>query len=123
MDFEPQATGCHPRPGLCSSQFEGQTPLEVLDEPFCPQRQMSHTNYPQRQADKDTSLPRADQGSFGYTPSQAATTEYASSMATKDKQDDDAQTTVTSYTYQSHADAEKYLKRVESRVSGSLSGA
>ncbi len=65
--------------------------------------------------------PKVDQSAYNYTLSEAETS-YAGSMAGTDgykrsREDDDAQTRVSTYSYQSDRDASKYLRQVDGRVS------
>jgi len=62
----------------------------------------------------DKTIPKADQGPYNYTLSQAATTLYGSSMAKPSEYDTESR--LTTYTYTSQADAQKFLKKVDNRV-------
>jgi len=69
--------------------------------------------------------PKVDQSAYNYTLSEAGTS-YAGSMAgtegynRRTQEDDDAQTRVSTYSYQSDRDASKYLRQVDGRVSHSF---
>jgi hypothetical protein len=62
----------------------------------------------------DKAIPKADQGPYNYTLSQAATTLYSSSMAKPSEYDTESRH--TTYTYSSNLDAQKFLKKVDNRV-------
>lgn len=57
--------------------------------------------------------PKADQGPYNFTPSQAATS-YAESMTESSVH---AKSRLTTYTYASDRDAQQFLKKVDDRVS------
>lgn len=74
----------------------------------------------QSQFDSDNDprhVPKADQGAYNFTPSQAATTIYSSSMAapTLDARSE-AESRLSTYTYSSAIDAQKFLKKIGDRV-------
>ena len=62
------------------------------------------------------SKPKADQAAINFTPSQAKTTTYAGSIADNKAYADDGRTNVSTYSYRSGLDANKYLKEVHGRV-------
>jgi hypothetical protein len=62
------------------------------------------------------SKPKADQAAFNLTPSEARTTYYSGSIAGNEANADDGRTNVSTYSYKSGLDADKYLKEVHGRV-------
>lgn len=83
---------------------------------------MAYNPPSQGQRDDFKFVPRADQGPYNLTPSQAATTEYASTIVSSSEksrnrdEDMDRESQLTSYTYASENDARRFLKRVDNRV-------
>jgi hypothetical protein len=68
----------------------------------------------QAQSNIDKTIPKADQDPYNFTQSQAATTLYSSSMAKPSEYDTESR--LTTYTYTSNTDAQKFLKKVDNRV-------
>jgi hypothetical protein len=59
---------------------------------------------------------KADQAGFNLTPSEAGTTYYSGSIAGNEANADDCRTNVSTYSYRSGLDANKYLKEAHGRV-------
>jgi hypothetical protein len=59
---------------------------------------------------------KADQVAFNFTSSEARTTYYSGSVADNEANADDGRTNVSTYSYRSALDADKYLQEAHGRV-------